>query len=87
MGYKQFRDWVITQDIFGLPITVNYKGNDTFQTQLGSICTLLYYILIIFNTSTLLTAFFDNSRMGMNSQQTTYSPFKEPAFNMTMYNT
>ena len=54
---------------------------------MGALCTFLYYILILFNTSTLLLAFKDNSKMEKSSQQTTYHPFDEPAFNMTDYNT
>ena len=67
MSFTQFRKWVVSQDIFGHPITVNYKGGDTFQTRLGAICTLLYYVLVLFNTVTLFTTFFDNSNMSMTS--------------------
>ena len=54
---------------------------------MGALCTFLYYILIFFNTSTLLLAFEDNSKMESSSQQTTYQPFDEPAFNLIDYNT
>ena len=48
-------------DIFGHPIGVNYKGNDTYQTRLGAFFTLATYTFMLINLGTLITAFFNGS--------------------------
>ena len=35
-------------DAFGAPIGVNYKGNDTYQTKLGGVVSLVTFVVILF---------------------------------------
>ena len=48
-------------DIFGHPISVNYRGEDTFKTRLGACFTLIVYLLMIFNLVQLSIAYVDGS--------------------------
>ena len=34
-------------DIFGHPVTVFYKGKDSYKTKLGFLCTLLVWFLTL----------------------------------------
>ena len=36
-------------DIYGSPIGVHYKGNDSYKTWLGSLCTIAIYVLMVVN--------------------------------------
>lgn len=46
MGQK-FSNFVVSKDVFGHPIRVNYKGRNTFQTKLGAFCTLITALLML----------------------------------------
>lgn len=49
-------------DIFGAPIGLNYKGENTFSTRIGGLCTLiLYTILINLAVDDILSYFFDKT--------------------------
>ena len=50
---KRLLELFKSQDVFGHPISINYKGSDTYKTKLGAFVTLLTYALIIYNTITL----------------------------------
>lgn len=39
--------WVHDLDIFGHPVTVFYKGSDTYKTRLGVLCTFAVYTLTL----------------------------------------
>ena len=80
-------DFITSLDIFGHPIGINYRGEGTFKTLLGSFCTVLITVLMTINTVTLTTAYRDNSKLERSTQQTTYVPFDESAFNFTDYQT
>ena len=49
-------------DIFGLPVTVNYRGRDTYKTKLGAFCSLFAYVLISINLVTLTTHWVQGTR-------------------------
>ena len=49
-------------DIFGHPISVNYRGEDTFKTRLGAFFTIVVYTLMIFNLVQLSIAYVDGSK-------------------------
>ena len=83
---SRFVKFLIRQDIFGHRIGVNYKGKETYQTPMGALCTILYFVLVIVNSGTLFIAFLDNSNMTSGSQQMTFDPFEEPAFSLSDYN-
>ena len=42
---KRLFDAIWGLDIFGHPITVFYKGEDTYKTKLGTLCTLMVWTL------------------------------------------
>ena len=46
---EMFKNW----DVFGHPITINYKGSGTYKTKLGALITLVTYTVLIFNTVSL----------------------------------
>ena len=39
---------LVAYDNFGIPITVNYKGEDTYKTWFGAICTFSVWVLMFF---------------------------------------
>ena len=65
-------DLLESQDIFGHPIGVNYKGDNTFKTRLGALCTIVSYALILFNTVTLTTAYKNHSKLETGTQQNSF---------------
>ena len=56
-------DFITSLDIFGHPIGINYRGEGTFKTLLGSFCTVVITVLMTINTVTLMTAHRDNSKL------------------------
>ena len=76
-------DFIVSFDIFGHPVGVNYKGEDTFKTRVGAFCTVGMYVLTILSLTALTTAFNDNSKMETSTQPSTYDPFLEPAFSFS----
>ena len=80
---ERFSDFITSFDIFGHPVGVNYKGEDTFKTRVGAFCTAGIYMLTIFSLITLITAFNDNSKLETSVLQSTYDPFLEPAFSFS----
>ena len=45
---KKTSKYLTGYDWFGIPITVNYDGDDTYKTFFGFICTFMVIILMIF---------------------------------------
>ena len=37
-----------SQDAFGVPVTVNYKGDDTFRSICGGLMTITIFVVILF---------------------------------------
>ena len=79
----KFSDFFTSFDIFGHPVGVNYKGEDTFKTRVGAFCTIAMYVLTVLSLTTLITAFVDNSKLATSTQRSTYDPFFEPAFSFS----
>ena len=48
-------------DIYGYPIGLQYRGNETYRTALGGVLTLITFTLICINTVDLATQYLDNS--------------------------
>ena len=42
-----FTKWLTERDIYGVPITVLYKGSDVYKTRMGAMCTILTYALLL----------------------------------------
>ena len=64
-------DFIVSFDIFGHPVGVNYKGEDTYRTRVGAFCTAGMYVLTILSLTTLITAFNDNSKLEASVLQST----------------
>ena len=61
---ERFSDFIVSFfDIFGHPVGVNYKGEDTYKTRVGAFCTAGMYVLTILSLNTLIAAFNDNSKL------------------------
>ena len=58
----KLEQFLVSQDIFGHAVGVNYKGSSTFQTRIGALCTFSAYLLMIVNVVNLMIAFNDGSR-------------------------
>jgi hypothetical protein len=43
---KKILNKIKTIDLFGKPISLNYKGQDTYQTKLGAFFSLVFMILM-----------------------------------------
>ena len=81
----KFSDFLLSIDIFGHPVTVNYKGEDSFKTWLGAFCTVALFVLSIVNLTSVIPAYNSNSKLEKNTQRSTYDPFTEPAFSFSDY--
>ena len=66
---KKFTNFFVSKDMFGQPVTVNYRGSDVFRTKIGALLSLATYILIVFNSISLVHSFFDGSKQS-ESQRT-----------------
>ena len=51
--------FILDRDLFGHPITVHFRGKNTYGTWLGSFCTLAAYILMFVNVVLLGTSYRD----------------------------
>ena len=83
---KKLGSFILESDIFGHRIGVNYKGRDTYQTYLGSICTLAVYVLILINFLQLSTAYHDGSRQTEKEFTTTIDPVNRETVNFSESN-
>ena len=81
----KFSDFFLSLDIFGHPVTVNYKGEDKFKTRLGALFTIALVVLSIVNLTSVIPAYYNNSKLETNTQRSTYDPFTEPAFSFSDY--
>ena len=81
MGY-QITAFLVARDIYTQPVGVNYRGSDVFQTKLGAFFTFVTYLVMMFNFTTLMQAFFDGSRQSVSSVTTTYDRYSEGKFSL-----
>ena len=61
MSGSKFVEFFVGLDTFGRPLSVNYKGSDTYKTKLGALCTVISYVLMSVNLFNLITTFVSNS--------------------------
>ena len=59
---NKFVKFLKERDIYGLPITVLYKGSDQYKTSMGSLFTILTYTLLLVNVISLTQGFLDGSK-------------------------
>ena len=72
---KGFTGFLVDRDIYGMPITVLYKGSDAFKTRFGATFTLLTYVLLLINIISLTESFFNGSRQDESSQTVLYDRY------------
>lgn len=76
MGKKNnVKEFLVNQDIYGHVFGVSYRGRSTYQTGLGSLCTLATYVLMVVNLLTLWIAFMDGSNQQEKTQTTALDRF------------
>ena len=78
----RMKNFFLDCDIFGHPISVHYRGSDTFKTWLGSICTLTVYVLMLVNTIQLSGALVDTSRLEEKFSQGKIDRFHEDPYKL-----
>ena len=83
MRVKQVANYLRSWDIFGHPVSVHYKGEDTFKTMFGFFVTTAVFGLIISNFVTLSTAFMDGSKQEEKSNSQVYDRHGSPVYNLT----
>ena len=83
MRVKQVTNFLRSWDIFGHPVTVHYRGEDTFKTLFGFFVTTAVFGLIISNFITLGTAFMDGSKQEEKSNSQVYDRHGSPVYNLT----
>ena len=69
--------WLVSKDVYGHPVGVNYRGSGTYQTSLGAFCTLALYVLATVNSIILFQAFLDNSKQEEKSAIQRIDKYKE----------
>ena len=75
-------DFLVSQDIFGHKIGVNYKGKDSYQTKLGAFLTFATYGLILANIAYLFIALLDGSKQEEKSTLTYVDRSNEPGLKL-----
>lgn len=80
MVKSSFKKFLVNLDIFGQPITVLYKGSDTYKTKIGALCTILVTVLILINTVMLAKGYINNSRQTETTQTIFFDTFNAGKF-------
>ena len=80
---KQFKKFLVGQDIYGYSIGVNYRGSEEYKTRLGTACTFFSYILMLFNLTNLLIAFIDGSRQEEKISTIQFDRLNGVSYNLT----
>ena len=86
MAKGRMRNFFKDIDIFGYPIGVRYKGNNTYKTWLGTLCTFSVWILILVNAVSLGKALIDTSRLEEKYSQGKIDRFHEEPYKLVENN-
>ena len=78
---SKLQDFVVSLDSHGKSIGVLYKGKEVYQTRMGAFLTLCSYALMLFNTATLIEAYY-----GMSKQTTSQATKVQDMFEAGPYN-
>ena len=68
MVKSSFVKFFVDRDIFGSPVTVLYKGSDTYKTIMGALCTVLVIVLVLVNSFILAQGYISQSRQTETAQ-------------------
>ena len=66
---------------------MNYHGSDEYKTNLGSLCTIASYVVILLNLLLLVIAFEDKSKQEEKTQLTLIDRFTSDPYKLSDYNT
>ena len=80
---NRLEQFIVSQDIYGYAVGVNYKGSGVFQTRLGALCTIITYTLMIVNLTNLLIAFTDGSKQEEKIQSIEFDTWNSDRFDIT----
>ena len=58
---SKLTNFFISFDIFGHPVGVHYKGDKTYKSSLGALCTLIAYVIMSINFVNLSQSFIENT--------------------------
>ena len=79
---KKARKKITSYDFFGTPISVNYKGEATYKSFFGAICSLLVVILILAFTIQGASRLFNRDEPDRSSYRLTNSRPSDDPLNM-----
>ena len=79
---KKARKKITSYDFFGQTINVNYKGEDTYKSFFGAICSLLIVILILSFTIQGASRLFNREEPDRSSYRLTNSRPQDDPLNM-----
>lgn len=79
---KKTQKYVTSYDSFGVPITVNYKGDDTYKTLFGAICTLFVVALMLFYSYSGIVQLVERTEPDRTSYKMSVSRDKDDALNL-----
>ena len=68
MPKNSFVKFFVNRDIFGQPISILYKGSNTYKTKLGALCTILVSVLVLVNTLILTEGFINHTQQTEKTQ-------------------
>ena len=72
---SKFEKLLLSQDIFGQPISVNYRGYDHYKTKLGGCLSIITYLVMLTNLVVLIQSFLDGSKQNEIVQTEKYDRF------------
>ena len=79
---KKARKKITSYDFFGIPIAVNYKGEDTYKSFFGAICSFFIVILILAFTIQGASRLFNRDEPDRSSYRLTNSRTADDPLNM-----
>ena len=78
----QLEDFLVSQDMYGYAIGVNYRGSGSYQTRVGAFFTLVTYVLMIINFSSLSEAFASGSKQEEKAQTVQQDIYYSDPYNL-----
>ena len=79
---KHLSEFIVGQDIFGMPIGVHYKGTDSYQTRMGAFCTFATFCLMVSNFVTLGIGFYQKSFQDEKTSEQFFDRFTSGPFSL-----
>ena len=76
---EKLKEFLLDQDIYGHPISVHFKGKNTYNTWLGVFCTLIVYAVVFKSFIVLGSGFIDGSRQDEKINTEKYDRFDSKA--------